>query len=84
MAQEDGAYEYVTAGEGQAMKLDEAIRQAEREPELFRRRDLVEGVVATMRFQLGWNSHECQLAAEKAGVSAERWQELLYEVDVAD
>ena len=63
------------------MKLDEAIRQAANEPDNLHRTKLVEGVVAFMRFQLGWRYKKELIAVEKCGVSADRWEELLMEVD---
>ena len=63
------------------MKLNEALHQAAHEPDPFRRKEQIEQVVNFMRFRFNWTAAQCSDAAVKSGITAERWEDLLMEVD---
>ena len=63
------------------MKLSEAIRQAEGQPNLAVRAKKIKEVVEFMYFTLDYDHDKAARTAERCGIAPDRWEELLREAD---
>lgn len=61
--------------------LADAIRDAAREPDIFRRDEKVREVIDFMRFHLVYTAAQCRDAAVQSGVEAQAWDDLVDEMD---